>query len=195
MWGPEAAGGEPGRCVERSRKEALGKDTASTACASLHMCYFQLDGEQAKFSNRLNLVLKSSSPPPGTHCLQARGVQVCPGRLALTRAVCIPTEHTFSLHHRCPNPPQSTPQDPTLLREQRFQLLPFPLWAGSHTSTSILPNPSHPTTDLQHHLPSAPHAPEHSHLLSPCFFTEQKISFPPPLCKSPLLPPPLSPSL
>lgn len=28
------------------------------------MCYFQLDGEQAKFSNRLSLDLKSSSPPP-----------------------------------------------------------------------------------------------------------------------------------
>lgn len=73
----------PGRCGERSRKEALGEDTASAACASLHVCYFQLGGEQAKFSNRLSWELKSSSPPP--RCLQARRLRVCPGHLVLLR--------------------------------------------------------------------------------------------------------------
>lgn len=60
--------------VEHSRKEALDEDAASTACTSLHMCYFQRDGEQAKFSNRLSWELKSSSPPPPAQHLLPTGM-------------------------------------------------------------------------------------------------------------------------
>lgn len=186
-WGARGAAGgrrrrrRPGRCVERSRKEALGEDTASTACTSLHVCYFQLDGEQAKFSNRLSWELKSSSPPPRcpapTACRLgesecAPGISLCPAQSVFSSGaertlLSLPVVRLPHLLAR--------PQDLTLLRGQRLQLLPSPLWAGPDTPPSILPNPT-----LSHHGSSASpafaslmHTPTCSLL---AFFSKQKIS-------------------
>lgn len=145
VYGEAACGG-----LGRSRKEALGEDTASTACTSLHMCYFQLDGEQAKFSNRLSLELKSSSPPPRcpapTACRHgeskcAQGTALCPGQSAFPLGDAC-TLHTPSRCCCCCLNLIAMPQDLILLTGKQLQLFPFPLQAGSETSTKSIPAPS-----------------------------------------------------
>lgn len=160
--GLEAAGGGPGHCVEHSRKETLSEDTASTACTSLHMCYFQLDGEQAKFSNRLSFELKSSSPPPPcpapTACRHGeakctQGTSLCPVQSIFPPGRCTHTAHTLPALPLPKSPLVARPQGLTLLGGgQRLHLLPFPLRAGPGTGPSILPNPS----PLHHGLAASP---------------------------------------
>lgn len=143
--------------MERSRKETLGEDTASTACTSLHMCYFQLDGEQAKFSNRLSLELKSSSPPPPppppcpapTACRHQESKRTQGTALGPVRSMFPPERRTHAAH-TLPAPAAAAQTSPRCKATgsdparggQRLQLLPFPIQAGPETGTSILPNPS-----------------------------------------------------
>lgn len=195
--------------MERSRKETLGEDTASTACTSLHMCYFQLDGEQAKFSNRLSLELKSSSPPPpppphAQHPLPAgtRSPSAPRAPRSAPFGLCSHRRDARTLRTRSQRllpllKPLlvARPQDLTLLGvgsgssffPSQFRLVQRPAPASSQTRP-------HSDRDLEHLLPLASHTHAHSHLLSLCFFLSSgKISLLPPLPKSPLLPPPLSP--